>query len=257
MPQGLRVFNSSGFTQIDETTVGFQVLATGTLPASDAYSTSTVYLPDSYPDDIIVVVRPHNNYRGLAYEHADKKIFCQFGEYYDSSNQRVRYIRGNVAAPPLVVANDPLDYAIIQRCNEFDPIPIINQNPPNYGLNVFNASGQLTFTTEKPTYRVRAATHNLVSRSSAGTGTLLTNESNDDFDRTYIYGMAFGAYSYYNFGPPVDRQFISSSRIGFFNYSTNSCGVTTQTFGGDDSKGANLVDYIWEGHRTDMAGYIV
>ena len=70
MSWGLQAYNNSGFTQIDETTIGYQVLATGTLPASSASTVSYVTIPNSYPDDILIVAKPSNpttttNYRLL------------------------------------------------------------------------------------------------------------------------------------------------------------------------------------------------
>ena len=252
MSWGLQAYNNSGFTQIDETTIGYQVLATGTLPASSASTVSYVTIPNSYPDDILIVAKPSNPTTTTNY-----RLFSRYEDYTTSGGTRYRRFYGNCAYGSIVLAVAPVDYAIIQRCNLFNDGLISNQSPSNYGLNVYNASGQLTFTTEKPTFRVRNARHHNVTSTSSGAGTWHTTANQTDLLNLYAYAHGYGAYSYEVFGPANDRQYIAKSRVGKWDYTNNTFGTYIQTFGGSTYSGAPIVNRVWEGHRTEMVGYVV
>ena len=210
MTYGIRVENDSGFTQIDDTTQGFQVLATGTVAASNAYTINYVAIPSSYPDDILVVAKPHNPNTSLQYG-----LYASY-EDFTVSGTRYRYCYLNFAIGTSYVATEPVDYAIIQRCSEFDDSLISGQTPPNQGLNIYQSDGTLSFTSEHPTFRVQ----------------------------------------YRTFGPAADREYQSSSRVLQWDFPNNRITTTIRTVGGQAGY-TDLYTKVWEGHRTEMVGYIV
>ena len=249
MTYGIYAKNDSGFTQIDQTTQGFQVLATGT--TAGGYGGTTVTIPSSFPDDILVVAKPHSpnllyDYR-LNASYSDRVI----------NGTRTRTASMGFAFSTLVVFTGRADYAIIQRCSLFDDSVISGQTPANYGLNVYRSDGTLSFTTEHPTYRVQGARHTNISASNTGAGVWYNGVDSTDMQHIYALAMSYGQFRYKVFGPNNDRQFLSQSRLGQWNFATNTFGTAIQSNGGDVNSGTTLEDTVWAGHRTELIGYIV
>jgi len=162
----------------------------------------------------------------------------------------------NFAMGGYVVANEAADYAIIQRCSEFDDSLISGQTPPNQGLNIYQSDGTLSFTSEHPTYRVQAARHHEVTASSSGAGTWYTGVGAGDIQNIYGLAMGYGAYKYRTFGPSADREYQSSSRVLQWDFPNNEIETVVTSVGGQAGY-TNIYTKVWEGHRTEMVGYIV
>ena len=252
MTYGIRVENESGFTQIDDTTQGFQVLATGTVSASNAYTINYVTIPSTYPDDILVVAKPNNPNTNIDY-----RLYAKYSDTTNNNGVRTRRCFMNFAAGGSVVATEAADYAIIQRCSEFDDSLISGQTPPNQGLNIYQSDGTLSFTSEKPTYRVQAARHHEVTSSSSGAGTWYTGVDSTDIEDIYGLAMGYEAYKYRVFGPPADREYESFSRLLKWNYQNSRIETITTSTGGQAGYTNGTFTRVWEGHRTEMVGYIV
>lgn len=252
MTYGIRVENDSGYTQIDQTTQGFQVLATGTVAASNAYTINYVTIPSSYPDDILVVAKPNNPNTNLDY-----RLFARYEDLTFSNGTRQRRAYMNFAYGTVVAATQAADYAIIQRCSLFDDSVISGQTPPNYGLNVYRSDSTLSFTTEHPTFRVQAARHHNVTSTDSGATVWYTGVDATDMQNIYALAMSYGAYRYKVYGPNNDRQYISSSRLGQWDFPNNRFATKIQTVSGSELSGTPLEDSFWEGHRTELLGYIV
>jgi hypothetical protein len=252
MTYGIRVENDSGFTQIDDSTQGFQVLATGTVAASNAYTINAVSIPSSYPDDILVVAKPNNPNTSTTYE-----LYAMFEDFLTyNTGTRYRYAYLNFAVGGTYVATEPVDYAIIQRCSEFDDSLISGQTPPNQGLSIYQSDGTLSFTSEHPTYRVQAARHQNISASNSGAGTWYNGVSAGDIENIYGLAMGYGGYKYRTFGPAADREYESSSRVLKWDFPNNSISTAIRTIGGQAGY-TPIRTKVWEGHRTEILGYIV
>lgn len=248
---GFRSISNSGFNQIDEKTVGYQVLATGSLAGSGNYSMSRLTIPSTYPNDIIVVAKPKNPATNTSY-----RLFSNFEDFYIGTT-RYRYVDMNAAAGSSVLATEPVDYAIIQRCGLFDDSLISNQTPANYGFNVYQSNGDLSFTTEKPTFRVRAARHHEITTSSLGAATWHTTSNQTDLLNTYAMAHGYGEIKRRVFGPSADRQFAASARLAKWDYPNNTFGTDIISYSGQVSSGTSTFNRVWEGHRTEMVGYVV
>tara|TARA_B110000977_G_scaffold92931_1_gene123023 strand:+ start:754 stop:1218 length:465 start_codon:yes stop_codon:yes gene_type:complete len=150
------------------------------------------------------------------------------------------------------------DYAIIQRCSLFDDSLISGQSPANYGLNVYRTDNTLSFTTEKPTFRVRSARHHEVTETDFGAGVWHTATSVTDLLNTYALAMNYGGLYRRTFGPSADREYVTSSRLGAWNYNTTPPTFSThiQSAGGGTNEQTEYTR-VWKGHRTEMVGYIV
>lgn len=251
MTYGIRVENESGFTQIDDTTQGFQVLATGTVAASGVSSINSVTIPNSYPDDILVVAKPNNPNTSMHYT-----LYAYYTDVINNGT-RVRRAHMNFANGSNILATEAADYAIIQRCSEFDDSAISGQNPPNIGLNVYQSDGTLSFTTEKPTYRVQAARHHNVTASSSGAGSWYTGVDSTDLEDIYGLAMGYSSYYYEIFGPSNDRQYTAKSRTLRWDYPNAVIKTHIQTSGGDAGYEPTTYIRVWEGHRTEIVGYVV
>jgi hypothetical protein len=252
MAYGIRVENESGFTQIDDTTQGFQVLSTGVVAASGNSTINYVSIPSSYPDDILVVAKPNN-----PNTNTDYRLFANYSDTTNNNGVRTRRCFMNFAYGSIVLATQAADYAIIQRCSEFDDGLISGQTPPNYGLNVYQSNGTLSFTTEKPTYRVQAARHHEVTASSSGAGIWYTGVDSTDIEDIYGLAMGYGEYKYRVFGPSADRQYSSTSRLLRWDYPNATISTVTTSVGGQAGYTSGTYTRVWEGHRTEMVGYIV
>ena len=252
MAYGFRAYNNSGFTQVDETTQGFQVLATGIVAATDAYTLGYVEIPASFPDDIMVVAKPYN-----PNPLQSAQLIAYFYDVVGGNGTRTRRAYMNYIPAGGAFANGACDYAIIQRCSLFDDSVISGQTPKNYGLNVYRSDGTLSFTTEKPTFRVRAARHHEITATSSGAGYWYVPESPADLLDTYALAMNYSRYKYRVFGPSVDRQYSAESRVAFWNYPTGQFGTSILASGGDAGSTASLVEKVWQGHRTEMVGFVV
>ena len=249
MTYGIYAKNDSGFTQIDQTTQGFQVLATCT--TAGGFGGTTITIPSSFPDDILVVAKPHSpnllyDYR-LSASYSDRVI----------NGTRTRTASMGFAFSTLIVFTGRADYAIIQRCSLFDDSLISGQTPANYGLNVYRSNGTLSFTTEHPTFRVQGARHTNISASNSGAGFWYNGVDSTDMQHIYALAMSYGQYRYRVFGPSRDRQFTSQSRLGQWDFPNNRFGTNIQSNSGEVSSGTSLEDTVWAGHRTELIGYIV
>ena len=252
MTYGIYVDNDSGYTQIDQTTQGFQVLSTGTVGASGSSGINYVTIPSNYPDDILVVAKPHNPNTSLVY-----KLYARYEDLTFSNGTRQRRAYMNFVFGNNVVATEAADYAIIQRCSLFDDSLISGQNPPKYGLNVYQADGTLSFTTEHPTYRVQAARHHNVTANNSGAGVWYNGVDSTDMENIYALAMSYGKHYERVFGPANDRQYVQQSRLGMWDYPNNRYSTYIQSVGGDTNSGATVGTLVWEGHRTELLGYIV
>lgn len=251
MTYGIYAKNDSGYTQIDQTTQGFQVLATGTVAASGMYTVNYVTIPASYPDDILVVAKPSSPNLTLDY-----RLYARY-EDITVSGTRTRRCYMNFAYGNVVLAMAAADYAIIQRCSLFDDSAISGQTPPNYGLNVYQANGTLSFTTEHPTFRVQAARHQEITSTNSGAGVWYNGVDSTDMQYIYCLAMGYGPYYKRVFGPSIDREYVNQSRLGQFDFPNNRFATYIQGAGGSTNAQAATGTWFWEGHRTEMVGYIV
>jgi len=252
MAYGFRAYNNSGFTQVDETTQGYQVLATGIVGATNASTLGYVDIPASFPDDVMVVAKPHDP--NPLYS---AQLIAYFYDVVAGNGTRTRRAYMNYLLGGAAYATGACDYAIIQRCSLFDDSVISGQTPANYGFNVYRSDGTLSFTTEKPTFRVRAARHHEITATSSGAGYWYVPESPADLLDTYALAMNYSRYKYSVFGPPADRQYSAESRVAIWNYPTGQFGTSILASGGDAGSTASLVEKVWEGHRTEMVGFVV
>jgi hypothetical protein len=163
----------------------------------------------------------------------------------------------NFAYGSIVLATQAADYAIIQRCSEFNDGLISGQTPPNYGLNVYQSDGTLSFTTEKPTFRVQAARHHNVTASSTGAATWYNGVDSTDLEDIYGLAMGYGGLRYEVFGPAADREYISTSRLLRWDYQNARIQTITTSNGGQAGYTNGTFTKVWEGHRTEMVGYVV
>ena len=249
MTYGIYAKNDSGFTQIDQTTQGFQVLATGT--TAGGFGGPTITIPSSFPDDILVVAKPHSP--NLLYDY---RLHASYTDRVINGT-RTRTASIGFAFSTLVVFTGRANYAIIQRCSLFDDSLISGQTPANYGLNVYRSNGTLSFTTEHPTFRVQGARHTNISASNSGAGFWYNGVDSTDMQHIYALAMSYGQYRYRVFGPNNDRQFTSQSRLGQWDFPNNRFGTNIQSNSGEVSSGTSLEDTVWAGHRTELIGYIV
>tara|TARA_R110000803_G_scaffold962_1_gene3263 strand:- start:352 stop:1089 length:738 start_codon:yes stop_codon:yes gene_type:complete len=130
MAFGVRAFNESGYTQIDETYGNLQVVANGTTGAMGTNTLLTTPLPSGVGSDAVVFIRPTAN-TGVGAGN-----FIIFWGYLDFS------------ANTFVIGR-PLAFSFYQGTYDYI-VCVPNLTPPTsgYGLNVFTSGGDLAYSSE-------------------------------------------------------------------------------------------------------------
>lgn len=244
MAYGLKAINNSNFIQIDNNTVSFQILATGT--SSSGYN-SYITIPNSYPEDIFVVVRPNspdtskvNFVRGFDFDFTDT----------NGTRTRRAYMNSGVNALGMIY---PCNYAIVNRADGS------NFTPPTsgYGLNVYKLNGDLGFSSELPVYRVKATRNYIISSTNSGDGYWYYPPSGKTILGTYAFLAGFTKYrqKQYSVGG-TERGVLRYYRVASWDYPNNAHGLNIQSTYNDGPNGGSLYDYLWSGYRTEMIGEI-
>lgn len=244
MAYGFKAINESDFIQIDEDTISFQILATGTLSSGAG---SYVTIPNSYPEDIFVVMRPSSPSSSNAY--------VMSGFMYDYTNisgtrARRAYMSAsiNYTFPTWGVA---CDYAIVERADGSGFTPPTS----GYGLNVYKSNGDLSFSSELPTYRVAATRNYNITASNSGDGIWYTPPSGKNVLGMYTFLSSFSLYraTQYSIGGN-ERGSMDYYRHALFDYPSNRFGLDIKGYYSDGPNGGNIYDYVWSGYRTEMIG---
>ncbi len=244
MAYGFKAINDSDFIQIDEDTVSFQILATGT--ASSGYN-QYISIPNTYPEDIFVVVRPNNPSSSSLY-YVRGYMF----DYTPSGGTRIRraYMNSAVVAtfPQLNLA---CDYAIVERADGAGFTPPTS----GHGLNVYKSNGDLSFSSELPTYRVASTRNYNITASNSGDGIWYTPPSGKNVLGMYTFLSSFDLYrqTQYSLGGS-QRGSYSYYRYALFDYPSNRFGLDIKGFYSDGPSGGSIYDYVWSGYRTEMIG---
>lgn len=248
MAYGFKAINESDFIQIDEDTVSFQILATGT--TSSGYG-QYVTIPDSYPEDIFVVVRPSNPssssayvIRGYMYDYTPDQgpnVGVRFRRAYMGSSV-------NTTSPQFNLASD---YAIVERADGSGFTPPTS----GYGLNVYKSNGDLSFSSELPTYRVAATRNYNITASNSGDGIWYIPPSGKNVLGMYTFLSSFELYraTQYSIGGS-ERGSMDYYRHALFDYPSNRFGLDIKGYYSDGPNGGSIYDYVWSGYRTEMIG---
>ena len=247
MTYGFQAINESDFLQIDDDSTSFSVIATGT-----TNGTSYVTIPNNFPEDIFVVARPANpdpqyawKLRGFMYDYTPDQgpnIGVRGRRAYMYCNDdRYSY------------QNKGCDYAIIERVDSSG----FTAPTSGYGLNVYRANGDIGYSSEFPTYRVKSTRNYLISASNSGHGIWHTPIGNDQVLGMYAYLASYSEYRnrVYSIGGS-ERGFLRYYRLAHFDYPNNQFGTHIQSYYSDTQRGSTEYDRVYEVLRTEMVGYV-
>jgi hypothetical protein len=245
MTYGFQAINESDFLQIDDDSTSFSVIATGT-------ATGQVTIPNNFPEDIFVVVRPTNPNTQYAW-----KLRGFMSDYTPDQgpNIGVRYRRAYMYCNDsrYLYQNQPCDYAIIERVDSSG----FTAPTSGYGLNVYRANGDIGYSSEFPTYRVKSTRNYYISASNSGHGIWHTPIGNDQVLGMYAYLASYSEYRSrtYSIGG-IERGHNDYDRLALFDYPNNQFGTHIQSYYSDSQNGASTYDYVYEVLRTEMVGYV-
>lgn len=242
MTYGFQSINESDFLQIDESSTQFLVLQTGTV--NPPYLT----IPNSFPEDIIVVVRPHNpdssrawRVRGFMFDFTPTGGVRARRAYMACNDDRFSY------------QDSPCDYAILERVNTGSLV----EPSGGYGLNVYTSDGVLGYTSAYPAYRVKSTRSIALSASSDGGGIWHTPSGSDQVLGMYAYLASYSAYRSRTYAlSGSERGHSDYYRLAQFDYPNNQFGTYVQEDYSPDLNGAAIYDYVYAVLRTEMVGYI-
>jgi hypothetical protein len=241
---GLKVTNESGFIQFDEDSISFQILASGT--SSAGYS-QYISIPNNYPEDAFVVIRPHNPTTTSAYYVRGFML-----DFTPNGGSRIRraYMNSGTNAYAL---NQPCDYAIVVRADATN----FTAPTSGYALNVYKQNGDLSFSSELPTYRVLSTRNYFISASNSGDGNWYSAPPTINIEDTYTFLSEFSNYRtrQYSLGGS-ERGSIDYYRYGYFDYPNNQYGLKIVSFYSDGPNGGSIYDYVWSGYRTEIIGVV-
>jgi hypothetical protein len=244
MTYGFKAINDSDFIQIDEDTVSFQILATGS--TSSGYG-QYVTIPNSYPEDIFVVIRPNSPSSTSAYVMRGYMF-----DYTPSGGDRIRRAyMGSSVNTTFPAFNGASDYAIVERADGSGfTVPT-----SGYGLNVYKSNGDLSFSSEIPNYRVAATRNYNISASNSGDGIWYTPPSGKSVLGMYTFLSSFDRYrsKQYSLGGS-ERGNLDYYRHALFDYPNNRFGLDIKSYYSDGPSGGSIYDYVWSGYRTEMIG---
>ena len=247
MTYGFRAINESDFIQIDVDTTAFQVIATGT-----TNGTSYVTIPNNFPEDIFVVARPTNpdpqyawKLRGFMYDYTPDQgpnIGVRARRAYMSCNDS-RYL----------YQDSGCDYAIIERVDGSG----FTEPTSGYGLSVYKSNGDIGYSSEFPTYRVRSTRNYYISASNSGHGIWHIPTGTDQVLGMYAYLASYSEYRSrtYSLGGS-ERGHLDYDRLALFDYPNNQFGTHIQSYYSDSQNGAQIYDYVYAVLRTEMVGYV-
>jgi hypothetical protein len=245
MTYGFQAINESDFLQIDDDSTSFSVIATGT-------ATGRVTIPNNFPEDIFVVVRPTNPNTQYAW-----KLRGFMSDYTPDQgpNIGVRFRRAYMYCNDsrYLYQNQPCDYAIIERVDSSG----FTAPTSGYGLNVYRANGDIGYSSEFPTYRVKSTRNYYISASNSGHGIWHTPIGNDQVLGMYAYLASYSEYRSrtYSIGG-IERGHNDYDRLALFDYPNNQFGTHIQSYYSDSQNGASTYDYVYEVLRTEMVGYV-
>jgi len=241
MSYGFKAINNSDFIQIDENTVTFQILATGS--ASSGYN-QYISIPNSYPEDIFVVVRPNSPSSSSSYN-----VRGYMFDYTPTGGTRIR--RAYMNANNVGQFNLACDYAIVERADGSGFTPPTS----GHGLNVYKSNGELSFSSELPTYRVASTRNYFISASNSGDGFWYTPPSGKSVLGMYTFLSSFSLYRarQYSLGGN-ERGHYDYYRYAKFDYPNNRFGLDVVGSYSDGTSGGAIYDYVWSGYRTEMIG---
>ena len=244
MAYGFKAINESDFIQIDEDTISFQILATGTLSSGAG---SYVTIPNSYPEDIFVVMRPSNPNSSSVYVMRGYMF-----DYTTTGGSRIRRAyMGSSVNTTFPTFNLASDYAIVERADGSGFTPPTS----GYGLNVYKSNGDLSFSSELPTYRVAATRNYNITASNSGDGIWYTPPSGKNVLGMYTFLSSFSLYraTQYSIGGN-ERGSMDYYRHALFDYPSNRFGLDIKGYYSDGPNGGSIFDYVWSGYRTEMIG---
>ena len=246
MTYGFQAINESDFLQIDDDTTAFSVIATGT--SSGSYIT----IPNDFPEDIFVVVRPANpdpqyswKLRGFMYDYTPNQ----------GPNIGVRYRRAYMSCNDSRYSyqNQPCDYAIIERVDSDG----FTAPTSGYGLNVYKSNGDIGYSSAFPTYRVKSTRNYHITASNSGHGIWHTPIGNDLVLGMYAYLASYSEYRSRTYAlNGYERGHMDYDRLALFDYPNNQFGTHIQGYYSDASNGSSTYDYVYEVLRTEMVGYV-
>ena len=234
MTYGIRSFNSSGFTQIDETSEVFQVVQTGTKAANVSYVSLT---NPAVGADIFVFARPSGGgTSGVKYVD---------GRVSDFTVGSTRYVR------IYMTYNQACDYAICQRCSEF------TTPTSGYGLNIFKSNGDLGFTSEVAMFRGIATRSVTLSSSSGAFDSAWYQGAAGSIDQAYVLLGPYIQYEYEQYAEFGEKFSVYTFRKAKFDYNNHTMGTISSKFYNDLPRNANVFTRTTTGQKTELMGYIV
>jgi hypothetical protein len=242
MAYGLHIENENGKTQIDSDFISYQVIATGT-------GTSVTW-PSTWPTDTLVFVKPHSPGTSSDYFVVTNSFSSAAGtDYYGNATAAYRKTTMSCGTTSSFLINQACDYvAVVQAKNFTTPTS-------GYGINVFNSSQELAFTSELPTFRIRASRSILIENGGWNTqwyqGTIY-----GEMENLYMLADGYGRYESGVYGQSGEYFDYNKNRWGLYSYINNSFGTGIKTYTSDSNNNSSYV-YNYNGYKTEMVGFAI
>jgi len=196
MSYGMTVNNLSGFVQVAEPFDNVSVFTTGTTTTqSPSTGLTWTNLPSSTPDDILIFAKP-------ATVSGVYKFAMQLDRtggttprfyFYDSTSS----------------TGQSVDYVVLTKSQALT-VPA-----SGYGLNVYNSSGNLAFTSEYGTSRVYQS--RVTTPSTSTFASVYSNVGGELLNNTWVCMNAFGFFGFVPNGPSYTSGLAYKVKFDFTN----------------------------------------
>jgi len=232
MTYAFKSINSSGYTQIDETSESFLVVQTGTKPSGSYY----VQLSSALPDDVLVFARPSGG--------RTSGTFSLAGYVSDFTTNGTRTLRAYMGGPVAC------DYAVVKRSSQF------TASSSGFGLEIYNASNQLAYSSNQPMFRAVAARSVDLTTSSGAFSSAWYQGSTGSIDSAYVLLGPYSTWQYEQYSSGNEKFYRYRERRAFFDYDNHTMGTKQLNISGDLSSSASTYVRTNQGQRTEIMGYI-
>lgn len=194
MSYGMTVSNASGFVQVAEPFDNVFVYATGTVTTqTPTFGYTWTNLPSGTPDDILIFAKPSTAsgvYKFSMYLDRTGGATPRFF-FYDSTTS----------------SGQSIDYVVLTKSQGLT-VPA-----SGYGLNVYNSSGNLAFTSEYGTSRVYLS--RVTTPASSTFASVYPNVGGELLNNTWACMNAYGYFGFAPYGPSYSAGYSYKVKFDF------------------------------------------
>jgi hypothetical protein len=251
MAYGAEIENDTGKTLITGETTSYQVLAKGVIGSVADVGNYRFDIPNTFPDDLLCFLRPHNpdktgkvRVSGSYISHyrpnptlAERRTIIGFGENEDGTTCQAEYL-------------------VVQKTSNF------NASTSGYGLEIYHDTGDVNFSSEIETFRVRAERTTQLTSTVSGAGMWYQGTIYGEISNLWTLASHSNRWRYHKFentpttSPPTfTEQDYTSYQV--YDYPNNKYGIEVVLDEDTNAGSGNLMELNWIMPLTEIIGFAI